>query len=174
MKSLIIVGKPGAGKSHFLKNEILTKSNNFIIYDQYNYEYPQYEKIQDFNNLPEQGGKFRFAGDFWEIVENYKKLKNYTIVIEDATNFMNASTHDMKLKQLFTARRHNNNFLVFLFHSLNRIPIFVYEMSDYILLFKTKDFKKTIDKKFQDRELSKAFDEIDRSKDEHAKRMLKI
>jgi Cdc6-like AAA superfamily ATPase len=174
-KAVLIVGKPGSGKSYFLKNKVLPKLNKVLIFDQYGYEYPDAQRLEDFKratSLPL--GHYRFSGDFWELVKNSGKMPNFSIIVEDATNFLQGAIHDEPLRKMFAARRHYNQQLYFLFHTLSSIPPFLYSMSDFIILFKTKDFKEKVKNRFQDEELFRAFSQLKISKNEHECRFIKI
>ena len=171
-KAVLIVGKPGAGKSYFFKNEILPKLNKVLIFDQYGYEYPEATLTDGKKDTGES--MLRFSGDFWELVNFSGRFPNRAIIIEDATNFLQGAIHDEPLRKMFAARRHYNQQLYFLFHTLSSIPPFIYSMSDYVVLFKTKDFKERVKNRFQDEELFRAFENIKKSRNEHERKIVKI
>ena len=49
---------------------------------------------------------------------------------------------------MLVRKRHQNNTVVLLFHSLRSIPVYIFELSNYLILYKTADRENLIEKKF--------------------------
>jgi hypothetical protein len=71
-------------------------------------------------------------------------------VFEEATGFF-AGKMEKDMRKLVVGKRHpvehGGRNLVFLFHSINAVPPFLYELANFIVLFKTGDNEVTVKKK---------------------------
>jgi hypothetical protein len=182
--SIIVVGKTGSGKTHYLRNSILTNQKNYIIFDLYGNEY-QDLNIIDINKISDyKGGKARlvlnknlfdnsidFVDSFWR---DLTKLNNTTFIMEDATIFLN-SQQDKRVMQLLIEKRHPNMSYVWLFHSVAQIPPYIYRGSTAIRLGKTNDLEKNVMQKFEGNEkLLNAFLQVKRSVNQYEYRFIKL
>lgn len=169
---ILIVGRRGAGKTVQAKKIIKGAKNQYIL-DLYN-EY-EGQVIKNVENPPNEGIKRVREG----AVNNEKfftglsKLKNNVIVLEDATIIFNSTIHSEDLKRLIIASRHRRNAIIFLFHSLNRVPLFLYEQANKLILFKTKESARTF-RKFEDVELENMYYAIRKEKSNHAFKVLSL
>ena len=68
----------------------------------------------------------------------YLYAYNCMVVFEDATAYINPIVQP-EIRKMLVSRRHRNLDLVFTFHSLNRVPKMLYEMTNYLVLGKTND-----------------------------------
>lgn len=134
---ILVIGHTGQGKSTFVKNFI--KNRNCLVFD-VNNEYPDLE-----SDLKKPRAKF--VGLPSEFIEQCFKRRNTNLVFEEATGFLRGAVN-MKLQKLIIEKRHKNNNLLFIFHSINRVPPVIYEISNYIILFKTNDQETTILNKY--------------------------
>lgn len=134
MKSMIVVGGTGRGKTTFIKNEILAHVKNPIIYD-INNEYYDKDYI-----LPEMG----------EFIEKVKQVKNKLFVFEEATSFFDHSERTAKeMKKLLTRKRHTNRSFIYVFHALHQVPISILSHIDTFVLFKTNENPTLVKAKFR-------------------------
>lgn len=158
--SIIIVGATGTGKTTEVKSRISNVNPaNLMIYD-VNNEY------QDFYNKP--------FGDFKDFAAEARAATNKVIVFEEATIFLNNRSRDNQLVDILVRKRHTNNMIFLNFHSFRTIPRYIYDLSNYIILFKTNDSVELIEKKYEDERLTKLFLYNQQSEDKHVKSELKI
>lgn len=185
MKSNLILGMTGTGKSYFIKSEVLTRPDikNFFIFDIYREYGPDDEdviklkipsvpvcKIQDY-----KGGKFRCVPesddideDFERLIKHCSTLVNVSVIAEDCTTFLGSHSHKL-LKKLLVEKRHTNMQYFLLFHSFNRIPNFVYELSNWVVFGKTNESPEDIYQMFKSRKLAILVSKVNRSENLHEK-----
>lgn len=139
MKSFLIVGSTGTGKTTFVKKILKLSKSKKYIYD-INREYTE------FNN------EFIFNSDFNFFCSATDKLKNSVIVFEEATIFFNNKGSNKSTTEQLVRKRHTNNVLVFVFHSLRTIPLHIFDLIDFLVLHKTGDNINLINRKFDGNE----------------------
>lgn len=144
-----IIGHTGQGKTTLVNDLIAGK--NCYVFDVNN----EYRDLQ-----PDTFGlsnKMRNVDlNITRFVSVCGKLKNTNIVFEDATGFLQGR-QSKEMSRLMAAKRHTGNNYFILFHSINRMPPEIMEMSNYIFLFKTNDNEDAIQKKFGGGELLDSF-----------------
>lgn len=119
-KIFCIVGGRGSGKTYFLEQTLkrsetlvfeLVKTNRWSGYDKCFYE--------DF-----EAGKI-----------DYKQIANKRIVFEDATSYVNSNMKNT-LKKLIVFSKQVGSDVYIVFHSVNIIPPFLWNMVNFIILFR--------------------------------------
>jgi hypothetical protein len=65
-------------------------------------------------------------------------FRNGLVIFEDCTKYIN-SNPSVEVKALLVDHRMWNCDMLYTFHSFNRVPIFFWEMTAYIMLLKTQD-----------------------------------
>jgi hypothetical protein len=138
MINIIICGASKRGKSTLCKEFISLHKGEKIIYDVNN----------EYSNA---GGIFEDKDKFLERVKN---KKNCLIVFEESTIFFSKKGREEILIDLLVRKRHTNNKIILLFHSLRSIPVYILELCNYIILKKTADTPKVVKDNFR------GFDEI--------------
>ena len=133
----LVIGHTGQGKSSFVKNFI--KGKNCLVFDINN----EYQDLETDVKKP----RAKFIGLPAEFIETCFKRRNTNLIFEEATGFLRGAVN-MKLQKLIIEKRHKNNNLLFIFHSINRVPPVIYEICNYIILFKTNDQENTILNKY--------------------------
>lgn len=136
-KLLIIVGCPGAGKTHYTKTLIkdVNKAalNIFDVNDEYQEFYP-----------------YPFDADMEAFVEKCKRTRKGVHVIEDATGFLPVNGRNMPLVRCLQGRRHTGNTFILLFHSMRTVPKYLTDFANAIVIFKTMDAPKRVAEMFDD------------------------
>lgn len=120
-----VVGKTESGKSTWVKNTLKgVPLKNQFIFDFQN-EYDNSSGIKEFDSF----------------VSHATRRKNSVIVFEEATVYITGNTIQKGVKNLLVSKssHHNNNVLIFVFHAVRKIPVNLFEMTDYIVLFETND-----------------------------------
>lgn len=152
MKALAVVGQTGSGKTTFVKNTLATLGNApKFIYD-VNAEY--YTK----KNLP----------DFEKFLQIVNTKENSVIVFEEATIFLNNRSANSEIIRMLVRKRHANNFIILVFHSLRSVPVYITDLINYLVLFKTNDRATLVEQKFKndDRILS-LYNAVSKARDKH-------
>lgn len=133
----------GGGKTYFTKDFIKKTGKKNLVYD-CNGEY---------ENTPRTTCLY----DFSEFMERAEKITDANLVFEDATGELSGKA-EKNIKRLIVAKRHKRNNLIFLFHSIEDTPPFLFRMSNYIVLFKTGDLLESVERKAPI--LKKSFEKI--------------
>jgi len=176
MNVIIVVGRPRQGKSWYVKSMIShprLANRGVMAYDPQNEYGATYQT--DINGvvttvpgvgLPEYRPglmRARYTGsieNFIAIVcekENDKHtFTNRNIYFEEATIFFKGGM-SKEVRDLIISRFHTRNNLIFVFHKLGTIPPDIMDFSNRIILFKTYDTQKTVDRRFDSEILSAAF-----------------
>lgn len=145
-KIVVYAGMPGCGKT----TDILKTINAFlkqhpkekvIIYD-INREkaYAHFPAI-DVDKIPfVKSGVYRIVSSDYEGVLKAlsETFRNGLVVLEDANYYLTAA-RNMTLWQILVSRRHMGMDVILTFHSLARVPPYLYEMLNVICLFKTNE-----------------------------------
>ena len=142
-KCILIVGARGMGKSTTLRNE-LKKANkkSLIIYDVNG----EHKDLYPYPLIP-----------FEEFTDMCSRVYNAVIVIEEATIYLSNRGNNFDVKEFLVKARHRNNTVFMNYHSLRSLPIYIYDLSDFIVLHKTKDKQSLVEKKFEDEEFTEEF-----------------
>lgn len=155
MYLILIIGHTGQGKSTWMQKFIQGKRK--YIFDVNN----EYKNLPEDNRiLPEMRNRDMNMKKF---LENCAVVRNTNICFEDATGFFRGK-QSAELSRLMVSKRHTGNNFLFLFHSINRVPPELMEMSNYIILFKTNDNIDIVENKFKNPELSQAFLKLQKMK----------
>lgn len=157
---LIIVGKTGAGKTSYAKNILSTLKRRSFIYD-INNEYKM------FYNAP-------FV-PFNEFLANIMPVKNSVILIEEASIFLRHNNVKENLINKICRKRHENNFYILNFHSLRKIPIYIFDFCDYLTLFKTNDAPTFVETKYNEfAGIPELFKMVNENENRHFHKTIKI
>lgn len=142
--AIICVGKRKTGKTTLSKKllESRPRSMPCVIYDinkEYTSEYPE-----DFC-------------DFDVFMNKIVDLRGHYILIEEATIFFRAQKHNEEMINLLVRARHTRNTIQLNFHSFKSVPKAIYNLLDYVTIFKTNDTLKDVKDKFDNPEVIKAY-----------------
>lgn len=134
-KSIIFVGGTGAGKT--------TKIRKYL-----SSVHPKARLVYDVN--AEYTDLFPYPlTDFETFAENATKVSNALIVYEEATIFLsNRGSNDL-LRDVLVRKRHTNNTIFLVFHSIRSIPRYIFDLSTHVYLHKTNDSKSTVETRFE-------------------------
>lgn len=169
---ILIAGGTGQGKTRFanqiLRNATVRNGEGRAFYKPSNQSVKQY--IFDLNNeyiLPTDDRiypHFRHVrADQKQFVQICKNLMGYSIVFEDASGFLRGK-QGAELIRLIVQRRHQKNNWIILFHSVNRIPPELMEYCNTLVIFKTNDNIKDVDKKFKNQGINQMVHELSSKK----------
>lgn len=143
MKVILIIGKKRAGKTTLASTLIkkLARPKTFIY---------------DINN--EYTTKFGIPNDYKgpinekSFLNEVQNQKNSMIVFEEASTYLSTHGDEKALKDCLSRSRHTNNVVMLIFHSIAFVPIYIFAFSDYVGLFKTNDFRASLDNKIRKNE----------------------
>jgi molybdopterin-guanine dinucleotide biosynthesis protein len=143
MKVIAIVGKKKAGKTT-LTAALIKRFSRPLTY------------IYDINN--EYTRKFNLKNDYTgeintdKFLQKVSQVKNSLIVFEEATSYFSSKGREAQLVDIISRSRHTNNVVILIFHSIADFPRYIYTFTDYIGLFKTNDFRSSLDQKLRKNE----------------------
>jgi dephospho-CoA kinase len=133
----LIVGGQGQGKTTFVKSS--AKDMKRVVVLDINNEYEELEKT----------GANRIVRNFRESLNDLKELNDITLIVEEATTFFSNRKYDENLQEMIIRKRHQKNNIFLIYHSLTDIPDYLLRISDYLILFKTKDNPSNIELKYK-------------------------
>ncbi|MFA5297631.1 MAG: DUF87 domain-containing protein [Lutibacter sp.] len=158
--SHLITGATGTGKTTFIRS-LLNKVNSeaVIVYD-INAEYT------DFFPYP-------FI-EFENFTTKLKQINNGIIVLEEATIFLNNRGTNHDVTELLVRKRHTHNYIILVFHSMRSIPRWIYELSNYITIFKTNDSPQLTARELKDNRIEDIMTSVRNEINPHFHTSLKI
>jgi len=168
MYLILVIGHTGQGKTpyvnRFLGNGFIPPGKGSVKGKYYVTEKSKRQYIFDINNeyiMPTDTGNIfpqmrHTAMDVKKFTSVASGLKKTNIVFEDATGFLRGKQSE-QFARLLTSKMFSQNNYILIFHSINRVPPELMEMSNFVVLFKTRDNYDVIDKKFRNEELNSAF-----------------
>lgn len=141
-KTFIVIGMTGTGKSTWVRDNCLGNSN-YLIYDVNN----EYRDVEESKTGKESQCRISSMKVDFELLENIiMKRRNSNIIIEESTGLFRfrASSNVMKI---LINKRHTNNNYIFLFHSVKQVPKDLFELCNFVVLFKTNDLEVDLKKR---------------------------
>lgn len=129
---VLVISYMGGGKTYFTKQFIKKTEKRNLIYD----------VNQEYNEI--SGSKSYY--DFTEFMQKAEDVTDTNLIFEDATGELSGKA-EKSIKRLIVAKRHRRNNLIFLFHSIEDTPPFLFRMANYVVLFKTGDLIDSIERK---------------------------
>lgn len=149
MKTILIIGMTGEGKSDFVKHFI--QGRNCLVFDVQN-EYGERTKYPDQIplNLPTNTMLPRsryIGGNFKEFTKLVRTKRNTICVFEEATMFLQGKLGNDTV-QLMINKMHTGNVYLFLFHSISSVPPRIMQLVDYVVLYRTNDEDYQVQKKY--------------------------
>lgn len=146
-----VVGHTGQGKSTWTKKFV--SNTNHYVFDVNN----EYGYLPDDNVIrPQMRNTTLNMATF---VKNAAMLKGTNIVFEDATGFLRGRQSE-DFARLLIGKRHSKNNYILLFHSVNRVPPEIMEMTNFLILFKTIDNVRLVEQKFGNNIITNAVEEL--------------
>jgi ABC-type oligopeptide transport system ATPase subunit len=160
---VLIVGRSGCGKTTKTREMLSQRPKNMpvLIYDinqEYIDVYP--EPFEDF--------------DVFLAKLSFEETRHHYIIIEEATIFFNTQSNFQDMKNVLVRARHTGNIIHVNFHSFSSIPKGIYNLLDYVIVFKTNDNLKSVTDRFDNPKVVEAYQEAIASPDEHFNRVVKI
>jgi hypothetical protein len=155
-KVILIAGGKGVGKTTYVKNLLSRANRNALLIYDVNGEYR--ELVPPNYSLPE----------FSEFREKAMTMKAGIAVYEEATIFVSNRGDDRVIKNGLVRSRHSGVTSIFVFHSVRAIPLWLYELSNIMVLFKTMDNSEEQGRRLGDirieqsiKKISVAYDSVD-------------
>lgn len=140
-KVIVFCGSRGKGKSTQIEKLINRYKEKVLIYDIHGESiYRKFTTIEVNKISKHLKGVAKVINADYDLVLTtlYSDFKNGLIVLEDANFYLNSARNEMLWRMLVQAR-HRGTDIVLTFHSLARIPPYVYEMMNDLVLFKTSE-----------------------------------
>jgi len=148
----IFVGKRKTGKTTLSKKLLDARPSGMPV------------KIYDINK--EYGDYYNEPFKDWEVfLDELTHLKGHYILIEESTIFFDTSSRFEQMKNVLVRARHTQNIIHLNFHSWLSVPKNIYNLLDYVTIFKTNDTVMTLKAKYDNPEVMKVFEEARKSKD---------
>ena len=157
----IMIGKRKTGKTTLSKEllDLRPRKMPVVIYD-VNNEY--------FDYYPEP-----FI-DFDVFLQKLPDLRHTYILIEEATIFFDTSDRSQEMKNVLVRARHTGNIIQLNFHSFLSTPKNIYNLLDFVTVFKTNDSIMTVEAKFDNLEIIAAYKEAMASKDPYFRKTVSL
>lgn len=154
--AIAIAGRKRTGKSTYLlerfKNNYDPKQKILLVIGTENTAYQEIPRARNFNELKSwkygplkyyvRGDRNQMLSDIQQIAE-MGILRQGAVVFEDATAYIKANPPQVVEDFLVDHRMYQLD-LWFTLHSLNRVPPFLWEMINYVTVFKTNDTLKKL------------------------------
>jgi uridine kinase len=136
MNSFVIFGRSGSGKTT-LVNELIKKINAKKVYAIDFKEQIFSENVQRLVSVE-------------ELVSIAKKQKNCIFIIDDATGILRKGNYNylQELQYLLSTRRHDNNYYVFVYHSIYYFNNMLEALIDFFIFFDISEKSSDIEKYF--------------------------
>ncbi len=133
-KSIIFAGGTGTGKTTLIKQRLDNINKDALHLYDVNGEYKKYytKPFTDFETFSKQA----------------RKLRNALVVYEEATIFLSNKGSNEDIRDVLVRKRHTNCTIFFVFHSLRTIPRWVFDLSNFVVLFHTNDSEKSVNSRF--------------------------
>lgn len=161
-KAHIVCGMTDTGKSYYIKNQIRNVPNKQSLY------------IYDINNEYKEFFDYELI-DFEDFAYNCTLLSNAIIVLEEATIFLDGRLKcDQYIQTVLTRKKHTKNYIFLVFHSVAQIPPYVYQLCNYITLFKTNDLPDMSARELRDLRLRDFMQRIKANPDIHYYETMRI
>lgn len=142
-KAIAIVGARGMGKSTETKRYLsIVPEKARLVYDPEG----EHQDLFPYPFIPFQQFKQKAA-----------LVEDAFIVWEEATIIIPNTSHDEAVKEMLVRARHRNNTMLFVFHSFRYLPRYVFDLLDYIVIFKTADSEKFIQQRYDSDRFTEAF-----------------
>lgn len=146
----LIVGAKGSGKTTFVKNTISkVNRNSLLIYD------PQ----REYTEFTGPNYKHPTIEKFCNVVE---KVRGAVCVFEESTIFFDTRSNNKIMKNILVSTRHHKNTIIMVFHSVRSIPQNIFELCDYITLFRTLDNPDLSSRQLKDERIGELMKEVQR------------
>lgn len=142
-KLIVLVGLNGAGKTVAILEMMKSfQHGKILIYDrQLEPEYSRFAEISLDLVKHMQKGTYRVTGTDWqEIITRLNEIPfdEGLLILEDSQSYLTSQEYK-PLSDILVSRRHRGTDITLCFHSLNRVPPYVLEAMDTLVLFKTND-----------------------------------
>jgi hypothetical protein len=96
-----------------------------------------------------------------------EKIRHTYILIEEATIFFNVFSNTYEMKNVLVRARHTGNIIQLNFHSFASIPKGIYNLLDYVTVFKTQDNLERVISRFDHPGVIAAYNEAIKSNDKY-------
>lgn len=143
----LIVGAPGMGKTNFTQSKVRLVHSTALYINDVNAEYTEFFQGE-------------FIEDFEEAAKHMATLTQSLIVAEEATAFLSNKGGNKWIKKMLVSKRHKQNLIFLVFHSLRGIPREIYDLCNCVVLFKTADDETLVRTRFDNPKLTEAFLEL--------------
>lgn len=148
MYVITVIGGAKQGKTPFIKS--YCEGSNLLVFDVQN-EYGErvkYAGQKPYGLLTNNSYRQRVTDlDVNKFITLSMSKRNTICVFEESTMFFQGMTGDEMRKVLF-GKAHTGNVIILVFHSINSVPPRIMEATDYVILFKTNDELKTVERKY--------------------------
>lgn len=157
---IVNVAAKKKGKTTLTKGYLSTHSGNKFIYD-VNNEYKEFGS----------GAVFPSWTDF---LKQAVTKSNTAIVFEEAYIFLKHQSASEEICNLLIRTRHTGNMIILNFHSIRQVPSFVYDLTNYLVIGKTNDKAKYMDREHKDTDVYDAWFELQEHPDDFHKITLQL
>jgi len=122
MKLIAVTGNTGQGKTFYVKREFIASNQEKTVIFDINNEYKEFDKANRFFDLD-------------KMIDYLETVKNRIVIVDEATAFFSYRSYNNELNRLLQLRRHRNHFFIFIYHSVDFIPLYLLRYLNYIVIF---------------------------------------
>lgn len=163
---IICIGKKGVGKSTTVREILkgiksLNPEKEFNIYDP-NTEFAEYDNFDI-----EQENAFKVFVD-----NRLKPAKSSVLFVEEATIFLDPKKREGVLVDKMVKARHDQNIIIMNFHSWRSVPVYIFDMIDYLYLHKSNDTEQKVKYKCDIPFVLEAFREVNNNPSKYYKKLI--
>lgn len=130
--------------------------------------------IYDVNGEYKEFGSGAVFPKWKEFLQQARTKTSTAIVFEEAFIFLKAQAAEEEIKEMLVRNRHTKNLLIFNFHAIHQIPMFIYDFTNYLIIGKTNDKLKYMQREYKDTDIYDAYIECQESEDNFIKVTLQL
>lgn len=140
--------------------------------------FPGPKYIYDVNGeYKDFGSAAVFPRPFTKFMESAVQMKETCIVFEEASIFFShqgAQGAKDEMVEMLVRNRHTKNLIILNFHSINKIPSYIWDHVTYLILGKTNDKPKWVEREYKETDLLEAYNYLKDCSDRFEKITLNI
>jgi len=154
--AVVSVGKTGTGKTTEVKKRLRQ------IYDSDPYrDFLIFDPNHEFGEFTEN----KFDDDWKLFAEKIANVSDAVILVEEATICLDNRKKEGVMVDILVKKRHTNTIVFLNFHSWRAIPFYIFDLVNFVTIFKTNDTERIIRNKCDMPLVLQAYENVQKSND---------